>query len=189
MMKTIYKITSLLLFTLYLSACGGSNSVQDEHNKGEDVNNTSTTNASIEIDPIKEELCNNFPKDLLMQYYLDGKKLEIEPIDNGSGGILHCNLKLFYGEKEHEYLQGQIAASINKMADPFRQYNPERNPAIYHDVPNLGEKAVYIANMYQLQILKNGVLYAITPPANGNTTTSGKEIKEIAIEIAQHFKL
>jgi len=43
--------------------------------------------------------------------------------------------------------------------------------------------------MHQLQILKDGVMYSITSPNRGRTTNTGKENKEIAIEIAEYYKL
>ena len=61
--------------------------------------------------------------------------------------------------------------------------------SIYQEVEGLGDRAVFIGNMFQLQILKEGVMYNITPPNRGRTTNTGKETKAIAIEIAQHYQL
>lgn len=175
----------LVLFALVSTSCLG----EKENSKvKDDTNPTKETAKTIDIDAIKEQLCSNFPKDLVLGYHPDANRIEIEPVDNGSGGILHCNVKLFYGNKEYEFWKGQVYAHINQQEDPFWQYNPDRNATLYHKV-DMGEKAVFIANMYQLQILKEGVLYGITPPNNGNTTSSGKLTKEIALEIAQHYQL
>lgn len=184
-MNLIKQILNWSFLILILTSCGDIQNTDIEEEQTE----TSTEENTVDIEKIKARLCNEFPKEIVLKYNPDAIKLEVEPIDNGSGGILNCNLKLFYGEKEYEHWKGQISASINKAQDPFIQYNPKRNATLFHEVKGLGEKAVYISNMYQLLILKNGVLYAISPPANGNTTNSGKEIKEIAIEIAQNFKL
>jgi hypothetical protein len=163
-----------------------SNTEQNDLNSNEPVE---VLKNKIDIESIKEKLCSDFPKELILKYNPDAKSLEIESIDNGSGGILHCNLKLFYGNKEHEFWKGQVSANINQMEDPFWQYNPNRNPSLYHLIDGLGQKAVYISNIKQLQILKDGVLYSITPPNSGNITSSGKEMKEIALEIAKHYSL
>lgn len=177
----------LIFFALLITSCFG----EKGNNEDKEVNNTTreTAKTSIDIDVIKERLCNDFPKDLVLGYNPDANEIEIETIDNGSGGILHCNIKLFYGKKEYEYWKGQVSAHINQMPDPFWQYNPERNPSLYQKVDGLGEKAVFISNMNQLQILKKGVLYTITPPNHGKTTNSGKENKAIALEIAKHYQL
>lgn len=176
----------LILLTLVCVSCLG----EKKNNIAKEDNNATnqSTKATINIDAIKEQLCSNFPKDLVLGYHPDANRIEIEPVDNGSGGILHCNVKLFYGEKEYEFWKGIVYAHINQQEDPFWQCNPERNPTLCHKV-NMGDKAVFISNVYQLQILKEGVLYGITPPNNGYTTSSGKLTKEIALEIAQHYQL
>lgn len=189
-MKIVNNTLSLLLVALIVASC----SQKKENSKNtssadEQTTSSQTETKTMDIASIQEKLCQDFPKDLVLKYNPDGKKIVIEPIDNGSGGILRCKVKLFYGEKNHEFWEGQVTAYINNMKDPFWQYNPERNSALYNKVDNLGEKAVYITNMHQLQILKEGIMYCIVPPNRGRTTNTGKENKEIAIEIAQHFKL
>ncbi len=178
----------LIAMSLMLASCAG----EKDSSKNDTQTNSDVLEASeskIDIEKIKQRLCNEFPKELVLSYNPGGTHIDIETVDNGSGGILHCNAKLFYGKKEHEYWKGQVSAHINQMLDPFWQYSPERNATLYHKVEGLGDKAVYISNMYQLQILKEGVLYTITPPYHGNTTTSGKENKAIALEIAKHYNL
>ncbi len=182
---------TIILSALVLASCLGdtknSNAVAVEN---EEVIETSVASKSkVDIDKIKEKLCAEFPQKLILKYNPDATHIEIEPVDNGSGGILHCNVKLFYGKKDYEYWLGQVAANINIQKDPFWQYNPERNATLYHKVEGLGDKAVFISNMFQLQILKDDVLYWITPPNRGNKTNTGKDTKEIALEIAQHYNL
>lgn len=182
------KFNLIILFLAFImTSCIGK---QDNSTSKEDkATSEEIVKTDIDIQAIKERLCTDFPKDLVLGYNPGTSHIEIETIDNGSGGILHCNVKLFYGDKEYEYWEGQVAAGINKMADPFWQYSPERNASLYHKIEGHGDKAVYITNMYQLQILKEGVLYYIVPPYHGNTTHSGKENKAIALEIAEHYNL
>lgn len=171
---------------LLLTSCAGE---KDNRHTITDDEESESVSAKINIEDIKQKLCSEFPKELVLKYNPDATHIEIEPRDNGSGGILHCDVKLFYGTKEYEYWKGQVYAHVNQMADPFWQYNPERNTTLYHKVEGLGDKAVFISNMYQLQILKDGVMYSITPPYHGVKTNSGKENKAIAIEIAEHYNL
>jgi len=187
-MRFIKQILPLLILALIVVSCNGKNQNSLSGNSiGEKTESPNTEN--IDITSIQEQLCEMFPKELILKYNTDGTKIDIESISNGSGGVLHCKVKLFYGEKEYEYWEGQVAAWVNKTEDPFWQYNPERSPTLYQKVDDLGEKAVYIANLYQLQILKGGVVYSIVPPNRGRTTNAGKENKEIAIEMASHYKL
>ncbi len=181
----------LLLFSLLVLSCleGKKNSNEGLEKEQVATNTKEGESRNVDIKNIKEKMCAEFPKELVLNYNPDATHIDIESIDNGSGGILHCNVKLFYGEKEYEYWKGQVSASINQMKDPFWQYNPERNPTLYHKIDGLGERSVYISNMYQLLILKDGVLYSIVPPNRGRTTNTGKENKEIAIEIANHYNL
>lgn len=178
---------SLVLIT---SCLGEKSTAKTEDSKVEkEVATEPNTINTIAIEDIKNKLCNDFPKALVLGYNSDASHIEIEPVDNGSGGILHCDVKLFYGKKDYEYWKGQVSAVINQMNDPFWQYNPDRNSALYHEVDGFGDKAVYIANAHTLQILKDGVLYFITPPNRGRRTNSGKETKAIALEIAKHYGL
>ena len=189
-MKIIKNIQLLLLTVLLITSCGEKKETNNDTKLGDEpaLASQSKTKA-IDIASIKENLCNDFPEDLILKYNPDGKKIEIEPIDDGSGGILGCKIKLFYGEKDYEFWEGLVAANINNMEDPFWQYNPERNPTLYQEVEGLGDRAVFIGNMFQLHILKEGVMYNIVPPNRGRTTNTGKETKAIAVEIAQYYKI
>lgn len=184
------KYTSLLLALVVLSCLNGEKSSNKESGNEQTSDNASELQSkSIHIEDIKEKMCNEFPKELVLKYNTDATHIDIERIDNGSGGILHCNIKLFYGKKEYEFWKGQVSAWVNQQEDPFWQYNPARNATLYQEVKGIGERAVFISNMYQLLILKEGVMYSIVPPNRGNTTNTGKEMKEIAIEIANHYNL
>jgi len=184
------RIIILLGVALMLIACMDTkNNTIETVSKNVETTLTETPQNTIDIASINAKLCQTFPKDLILSYNPDGTHIEIESVDNGSGGVMHCKVKLFYGEKSYEFWKGQVAAWVNQLEDPFFQYNPKRNAALYHDVEGLGDRAVYISNMFQLQILKDGIVYSITPPNRGRTTSTGKETKEIAIEIAKHFKI
>lgn len=161
----------------------------NKQNKTEIKQVSENKDARNNTDKIVKNLCSNFPKKLVMKHNPDAKKLEIENIELVPGKTNHCKLKLYYGEKEYEFWEGQVSAVINQMQDPFWQYNPKRNASLYHKVEGLGDKAVFIANMCQLLILKKGILYSITPPNRGSKTSTGKSNKEIAIEVAKYYKL
>jgi hypothetical protein len=173
-----------------VSCFNNKSSSGDESSKnGETFNSVETKSNGIDIEKIKGMLCEEFPKELVLKYNPDATHIEIEPVDNGSGGILHCNVKLFYGKRDYDFWVGQVGAWSAKTLNPFWQYNPEKNAALYQEIDEFGEKAIFVTNSYQLLILKDGIVYTITPPNNGNRTSSGKNTKEIALEIAKHFKL
>lgn len=190
-MRRIKYIVCLISMTFVFAACMGNkgNNADADTTAQQTTEDANNSNKEAEAQIISQRLCNEFPKELVLKYNPDATHIDIERVDNGSGGILHCNVKLFYGKKEYEFWKGQVSASINQMKDPFWQYNPDKNPTLYHKIEGLGEKSVYISNMYQLLILKEGVLYSITPPNSGSRTSSGKETKEIALEIAKQYNL
>jgi hypothetical protein len=190
-MKVVNSLLGALVICLL--SCGGktdkSAEVRNSDEVGEEVEVVGVA-MKKKVQDIKQELCSSFPKDLVMSYNPDAKKLEVESIDDGNGGIMDCKLKLFYGEKDHEYWGGLVSAGVNHNAEnPFWQYDPKRNPNLYQKVEGVGEQAVYVSNIRQLFVLKAGVIYYIAPPSYGNTTNSGKENKEIAVEIAKFYKL
>lgn len=188
-MKIIKYKLLILLFPLLLTSCNGNKEISTEGNLPDLQTTSQPESRNIDIALIREKLCQDFPKDLVLKYNTDGTKIEIEPIDDGSGGILNCKVKLFYGEKDYEFWEGQVSAWVNKVENPFWQYNLERNATLYHKIEGFGEKAVYISNMSQLQILKDDIMYSIVPPNRGRTTNTGKENKDIAIEIAEHYNI
>ncbi|MEM1003114.1 MAG: hypothetical protein AAGH46_10745 [Bacteroidota bacterium] len=191
-MNSIRKRMALLGLIATLLACGGSpekSSVAATSDQGSSVEDTAT-NLKKRAQEVKQELCSQFPQDLVLGYNPSAKKLEIEPIDDGNGGILDCKLKLFFGDKEHEFFEGLISASVSHNPErPFWQYDPSRNPNLYQTVDGVGEKAVYITNIRQLLVLKEGLIYYVAPPSNSYVADSGKETKQLAIEIAKHFNL
>ncbi|WP_405607697.1 hypothetical protein [Polaribacter sp. Asnod1-A03] len=180
---------TILLCALLLMSCKENKTDSNNIVNGESNMNSDISNPKINIEDIKSKMCNEFPKELVLKYNTDATHITIEPISNGSGGILHCKVKLFYGKKDYEFWEGQVTAWVNQQKDPFWQYNPKRNAAIYHKVEGIGDKAVYIANTYQLLILKKGVMYSIAAPSRGRSTNTGKENKEIVIEIAKHYQI
>jgi len=190
-MRRIKYIVCLISMTFVFAACMGNkgNNTDADTAAQQTTEDADISDKDTEAQIISQRLCNEFPKELVLKYNPDGLAIKIEPVDNGNGGILHCNVKLFYGKKEYEFWKGQVAAWTAKQKDPFWQYNPERNPALYRKVEGFGEQAVFIANTNQLLILKDGIVYDIVPPNRGRTTNTGKENKEIAIEIARHYNL
>lgn len=179
-----YIVNSFLVLML-LSCSNGRKKHQTNNNSNTKVSSKSEVSTTKKID-IK--LCEDFPKEIIMKYNTDATRLEVIPAKNSTGTSYSCDLKLFFGEKEGDFWKGSIGAYISKTKNPFWQYDPKRNPSIYQKV-DLGDKAVLIGNSNELLILKDGIVYFIVPPSSGATTNSGKLNKEIAIEIAKHYKL
>ena len=139
---------------------------------------------------ITQKMCSNFPEDLVMQYNTDAKKLEIESVELIPGQQSPCKVKLYYGDKDYEFWEGQVGAWDPKSDDPLWQYNTKRNPNNYYEVTEFGEQAVFIASTNQLLVKKDGLLYSIAAPCRrGKTTNTGKDIKALVFEIARHYKL
>ena len=182
-MKSLKNILTLVCLALVLKACLGDKKTSSEVSASE-VKTESTSN-SLKAESEAKRLCETFPEALIMKHNPDAIKIEKEtqPISN------NCKIKLFYGKRDYDFWEGLVSAWESKSKDPFWQYNPERNAALYHKVEDVGEKAVFITNMNQLLILKNGIVYSITPPNNGRATNSGKLNKEIALEMAKHYNL
>ncbi|NQZ42983.1 MAG: hypothetical protein HRT65_01645 [Flavobacteriaceae bacterium] len=128
------------------------------------------------------KLCSEFPKQLVMEHHPHSKRIDIEPTQ------LSCKIKLFYGDKDHEFWEGQVAVYPNQQEDPFWQYHAKEG-RLNHPVKEFGDRAVYVGLTYQLLILKDGLIYDIAPPNNGSITSTGKATKEIVFEIARHYKL
>lgn len=184
-MKTIKLF--VIVFTLLSLSCQNSKS---EH-RNNDTKNENTTelaqNSSSKKGDAKaicSQFCEDFPDQLVLQYHPSAKKIAKEKTSYGS-----CILKLFYGDKDYEFWSGELSVWANQQKDPFWQYNPERNATLFQEVKGIGDRAIFISNMNQLLILKDGLMYGIVPPNNGRATETGKENKAIAIELAQHFEL
>ena len=131
---------------------------------------------------LEEKLCSEFPKNLVMEQHPHSKRIVVKPSE------LSCEIKLFYGDKEHEFWKGQVAVYPNQQEDPFWQYHPKEG-GMNHPVKEFGDRAVYVGLTYQLLILKDGLIYDIVPPNNGSMTSTGKATKEIVFDIARHYKL
>lgn len=191
-MKLQFNQYLLILLALVQFSCGGGeNSSMNQNANDSTVQATQTEGAAKEKEGSKrtKQLCDNFPKDLILNYHPDGKRIEIEPVELIPGQLSSCKVKLFYGDKEYEFWEGVVSVYAPKTENPFWQYNPERSPSLYKKVDEFGDKAVYLENSYQLLILKDGLIYSIVPPNNGSHTSSGKETKEITFELARHYKL
>jgi len=46
-----------------------------------------------------------------------------------------------------------------------------------------------LAYQRQLLVLKERVMYSMVPPSTGKLSDNGKEIKDLAIAMAKHYKL
>ncbi|AGC76681.1 hypothetical protein LX97_01341 [Nonlabens dokdonensis] len=189
-MKQLNKVLLVILLIGCTSCLGDqkSNAIENSEDEYEQLQKTLALQEA-EAEKITECLCNDFPTDLIMKYNTDAKRVEIERVELVPEKLAHCKIKLFYGDKEYEYWEGQVSAWVPKTDQPFFQYNPERNASLYHKVDGIGEKAVFISNTYQLLILKDGIMHSIVPPNRGRTTNTGKENKEIALELAAYYQL
>ena len=186
-MKTIFFKTCTLLLTLSLMSCLGT---PEQSKSEEDTEVTATNNEAFatKAADIAETLCNDFPEALILKYNPDGLRIESERVEYKPGVLDHCKIKLFYGKKDYEFYEGQVGAWAPKTENPLWQYDPKRNANMYHEVDGFGEQAVFLTAVNQLLILKDGIIYNINPPnPRGTTTNSGKEVKEIAIEMAKHY--
>ncbi|MDC7996685.1 hypothetical protein [Gilvibacter sediminis] len=187
-MKPIFLKACTLFMTLSLLSClGGAEQSKSEE---ESTNATASNNEALasKAADLAETLCEEFPEALILKYNPDGLCIESERVEYKPGVLDHCKIKLFYGKKDYEFYEGQVGAWAPKTENPLWQYDPKRNANMYHAVDGLGEKAVFLTAVNQLLILKDGIIYNINPPnRRGTTTNSGKAVKEIAIEMAEHY--
>ncbi|MFD2588894.1 hypothetical protein ACFSQJ_18355 [Croceitalea marina] len=178
-----------LLAIIMISCTGNKKDTQNKTSTKVETEISTSFKTDLDAEKITKKLCQEFPESLIMQHNPSFLRIENEPIELIPGQLSYCKIKLFYGKKEYEFYEGQVGATAPKTKDPLWQYNPERSPSIYFKVDGFGEKAVFIGTTNQLLILKEGILYNIAPPSRGKTTDTGKENKEIAIEMAKHYKI
>lgn len=184
-MKDIIQSTSYALMLLLLCCCmGGPQEKEDARGEEEQVAQAESVSAE-KITEINTSLCTNIPKELIMSYHPHGQQVETEKMKGSTG----CVIKVRYGKKEYNVIQGQVEAWKVNTSNPFFQYNPEKNPTMYHKVEGVGEEAVYLAYQRQLLVLQEGVMYSMAPPSNGRQSDNGKEFKDLAIAMARHYKL
>ena len=145
-------------------------------------------NLQEKVNAVNQRFCGNIPTELILGYHPDGKRIEVEKVER-SGSLTQCTIKLFHGDREYDFWEGHLSAWKANTDKPFWQYNPERNPAMYHKVTEFGDQAVYLAGPRQLMIFEDGIVYSVVPPSSGSISSSGKEIKELALEMARHYKL
>lgn len=195
MKKRLQMLAFLILVSSVSSCIGNAKKIADtEEEKTEEKSYEELVKEQALRDQkasdITADLCGSFPKELVMQYNPDALRLEIESVERIPGKESPCKLKLFYGDKDHEFWEGQIGAWAPKTEDPLWQYDSKRSPSIYHEVTEFGEQGVFITNTNQLLVIKNGMMYSIVPPGPmGAYTNTRKPKKEIALEIARHYKL
>lgn len=186
-MKDILQSTTYALMLLLFCCCMGGTQEQEASTEEEEVP-LFQENMANKVAEMNTSLCANIPAELIMSYHPYGKQIETEKM-KGSGLDRGCLIKVRYGKKEHNFVQGQVQAWAVKTSNPFFQYKPERNPSAYQKVDGLGEKAVYLAYQRQLLVLKERVMYSMVPPSTGKLSDNGKEIKDLAIAMAKHYKL
>ena len=189
--QTIQLITFLLVFTLF--SCNNNSGSNDSGNTSGDPFEASVAKQKAreqEASEMTRKMCANFPEALVFGYNPDGKRIEIETVELVPGKLSPCKVKLFYGKRDYDYWEGQVGVWASKTKDPLWQYSPERNPNAYHNVTEFGGKGVFITGTNQLMVLKDGMVYSIVAPCRRNTTTSsGKSIKELVMQIARHYKI
>jgi hypothetical protein len=195
-MKTIKPKIYLLITAFILVSCGGepkSNSSNDNSDSSIDDSYERAVvkqeEKRVEAEKVTKMLCDNVPKELILKYNPDGEKIEIEPAELIPGKLDHCKIKMFFGDKPHEFSEGRVSAWAPNMPKPLAQYDPNRNKALYQKVEGFGEKAVFISNTNQLLIIKDGLVYSLVPPNAGRITSTGMENKAIVLEMARHYKL
>lgn len=139
---------------------------------------------------ITQQMCANYPEDLVLQFNPDAKRVVVETIERIPGQMAPCKVKLFYGDKAHEFWEGNIGVWYANGIDAFRQYNPKRSPSAYEAVTQFGQKGVYIKATNQLLVQKDDLVYTVAAPCRrGQTTSNGMLIKDLVFALAKHYQL
>jgi hypothetical protein len=193
-MQTLKSKFYLIITALILASCGGEpkNNSSNENSDGSAEDSFEQAEAKRaekqeEAEKITKDLCDNFPKEMILKYNPDGEKIEVEPVELTPGKLDHCKIKLYYGDKDYNYWEGRVSAYAPNMPKPLAQYKPFGGQ--YLKIDEFGDQAVYLSATYQLLIMKDGLVYNLVPPNAGSRTSTGKETKEITMELARHYKL
>jgi len=192
-MQTLKLKFYLIITALILASCGGDpkNSSQENSSPSNDYSYEEAVERQekkrAEAEKITKDLCDNFPKEMILEYNPDGERIEVEPVELTPGKLDHCKIKLYYGDKDYNYWEGRVSAYAPNMPKPLAQYKPFGGQ--YLKIEEFGDKAVYLSATYQLLIMKDGLVYNLVPPNAGSRTSTGKKTKEITMELARHYKL
>lgn len=182
-------IALLALLAVFQMSCIGERKAKEEDTDTDfEASVAALEERKSKARAINEKLCSEFPEELVLKHNPDAKRIAIERVERIPGEFSLCKVKLFYGDKEHEFWEGQVAVYPSQQEDPFWQYNP-REGGMNHPVEEFDGRAIYVGLTYQLLILKDGLIYNIAPPNNGSKTSTGKATKEILFDIARHYKL
>lgn len=182
----------LIILAFILASCGGEPKTDSTNDNSDNSYEKAVENQEkkrAEAEKITQVLCNNFPKELILKHNPDGERIDIEPVELIPGKLDHCKIKLYYGDRDYDFWEGRVSAWAPNMPNPLGQYDPNRNSALYQRVEDFGEKAVFISNTNQFLIIKDGLVYDLVPPNAGSITSTGKENKEIVLEMARHYSL
>lgn len=191
-MKTLNYKMCLIILAFILASCGGEPKTDSTNDNSDNSYEKAVENQEkkrAEAEKITQVLCNNFPKELILKHNPDGERIDIEPVELIPGKLDHCKIKLYYGDRDYDFWEGRVSAWAPNMPNPLGQYDPNRNSALYQRVEDFGEKAVFISNTNQFLIIKDGLVYDLVPPNAGSITSTGKENKEIVLEMARHYSL
>lgn len=193
-MKILKSKIYLLIIALIIASCGGEPKNNSSNDNSDPSIDDSFEKAVAKQEKKREEarkmakmLCDEFPKELILQHNPDADRIEIEPVELVSGKLDHCKIKLYYGDRDYDFWEGKVSAWAPNMPNPLGQYKPYGG--LYHKVDEFGDKGVFISNTNQLLIMKDGLVYDLVPPNNGKITSTGMENKAIVLEMARHYGL
>jgi len=195
-MKALKSKIYVIITAFIIASCGG----EPKNNPSHDNSNSSIDDSyeravakqeekRAEAENVTKMLCDNVPKELILKHNPDADRIKIESTELVPGKLDHCKIKLYYGDKDHDFSEGRVSAWAPNMPKPLAQYDPNRNKALYQKVEGFGEKAVFISNTNQLLIIKDGLVYSLVPPNAGRITSTGMENKAIVLEMARHYNL
>jgi hypothetical protein len=193
-MKTLKSKFYLIITALILASCGGepknnSSNENSDYSAEDSFEQAEAKRAEkqAEAEKITKDLCDNFPKEMILKYNPDGERIEVEPVELTPGKLDHCKIKLFYGDRDYDFWEGRVSAYAPNMPKPLAQYKPFGGQ--YLKIDEFGDQAVYLSATYQLLIMKDGLVYNLVPPNDGSRTSTGKKTQEITMELARHYGL
>jgi len=187
-----YKLKIILLtFTFILTSCGSDSNKKtsidnfdnsfDAHDKFVELQKKKI----VEAEKITKDLCDNFPKDLVLKYNPKGKRIEIEPVNFNSGKLDFCRIILVYGERNNA-TRGSVTARAPAGPNPLSRIKPV--DGYIQKIEGFGDKAFYMNKDFKLTLSKNGLIYDLILPKDGSRTSIRDDL-EVLLELATHYKL